>query len=345
MATIKSSDQISIVDITDAYSVMLTNEAHTFAGGTASANAGTTTTQVLAFCGADQVGVTIGTITCPTGITAKSDNNATSPTITITVGNTVTDGGVLKIPVTITGKGVTIEKEFSYSIAFTGKGITKVETFYLTTSAGTGVTTNTTGWDTTPDATTTTNKYIWSYQKTTYTDGSTTSSTPAIVGTHGTTGATGATGNGVSKIETFYLTTDASTGVTTSTTGWSTTPVATTVAKPYIWSYQKFTYTDNTTGASTPAIVGTHGASGADAITISITTDNGSVFKNSEGTTTLTAHVYSAGAELTADQITALGTLKWYKNGSTTATTTGATCTVDADDIDGKATYTVQLEA
>ena len=37
---IKSADQITIVDITDAYSVMLTSEAYTFVGGTSGAAAG-----------------------------------------------------------------------------------------------------------------------------------------------------------------------------------------------------------------------------------------------------------------------------------------------------------------
>ena len=347
---IKSADQITIMDITDAYSIMLSNEAHTFPGGTATADASSTTTTVSAWCGGTQVGVTIGNIVCPTGVTATSDNNATTPTITISLANTVTSGGVVKIPVTITGKNVTIVKEFTYGIAFTGKGISKVETYYLTTSSGSGVTTNTSGWNTTPTATTTTNKYIWSYQKTTYTDGTSTSSTPAIVGTHGASGingTNGAAGKGISKVETFYLTTNSSSGVTTSTSGWSTTPTATTTSKKYIWSYQKFTYTDNTTSSSTPAIVGTHGATGAagaDAITLSITTNNGNVFKNSTGTTTLTAEVYSGGTKLTDTQIEALGTIKWYKNGGSTAVGTGTTHTVSASDVTDKATYTAKLE-
>ena len=37
---IRSSDQISIVDLTDGYSVILTNDSYTFAGSTSAANAG-----------------------------------------------------------------------------------------------------------------------------------------------------------------------------------------------------------------------------------------------------------------------------------------------------------------
>ena len=41
---IRTSDQISIVDLTDGYSVILTNDSYTFAGSTSAANAGSTTT-------------------------------------------------------------------------------------------------------------------------------------------------------------------------------------------------------------------------------------------------------------------------------------------------------------
>lgn len=45
---IKSADQISIVDITDAYSVILTSDSYTFPGTVNAAKAGTCTTQVIA---------------------------------------------------------------------------------------------------------------------------------------------------------------------------------------------------------------------------------------------------------------------------------------------------------
>ena len=282
---IKSSDQISIIDVTDGHSVNLTSDSHTFPGGTSAALAGSVTTQIIAMRGSEQVNasVIVSEITKPSGVTVSSDGDTTAPTLTIEVTTSVTVGGIIKIPVHI--GDITIVKEFSFAIAFkgatgqtgaTGNGIRKVETFYLTTSKSSDVTTSTSGWSTTPTATTTTNKYIWSYQKTTYTNGSTESSTPAIIGTHGATGATG--------------------------------------------------------------------AAGADAITLSITSSNGTIFKNSAIATVLTAHVYKAGIELTATQIAALGTIKWYKDGSTTACGTGATLTIDAGDVTNKATYIAQLE-
>jgi hypothetical protein len=211
---IKSVDQISIVDVTDAYSVILTSETHAFLGTTNAARAGSTTTQIVALQGASQVAcsVTVSEITKPTGVTVSSDGHATAPTLTISVTTSVTTGGVIKIPVHI--GDITITKEFTFAIAFTGA-----------------------------------------------------------------TGSTGPTG-----------------------------------------------------------------AAGADAITLTITSSNGTIFKNSAIATVLTAHVYKAGAELTAAQISALGAVKWYKDGASTAVGTGTTLTIDAGDVNHRASYVAQLE-
>ena len=39
---IKAADQITLIDVTDAYSVMLTSEAYTFVGGVSGVSAGQT---------------------------------------------------------------------------------------------------------------------------------------------------------------------------------------------------------------------------------------------------------------------------------------------------------------
>lgn len=371
MAAVKSSNQLTIIDVTDAYSVILTSEAYTFVGNTTGAPSGLScTTQAVAYCGSNQctsVNVTAADIICPTGISATvSNGGSAAPTITFNTTATIKDACEATIPVVV--DGITVNKKFSFAVAKTGatgdrgptgntgKGISKVETFYLTTSSSSGVTTSTSGWSTTPTATDTSKKYIWAYQKTTYTDNSTSSSTPAIVGTHGATGATGntgPTGNGISKIETFYLTTSAASGVTTSTSGWSTTPTATTTSKKYIWSYQKTTYTNGGTATSTPAIIGTHGATGGtgaagkDAIVLTITSSNGTVFKNNSGSTVLTAHVYVGGVEQTitdAGVCGSLGSIKWYVGNSTTAVATAKSYTVTAANITNTQMYTAQLE-
>ena len=241
---IRSADQISIIDVTDAYSVILTNDSHTFAGTTTTAKAGTATTTVMAMCGASVVpaSVTISEITKPSGVSVSSDGDSTSPTLTIAVTTSVTTGGVVKIPVHV-GE-VTINKEFTFGIAFTGATGSKGDT------------------------------------------GATGSTGPQ--GPKGDTGATGATGPQGPK--------------------------------------------------------GNAGAAGADAISMTVTSSNGTIFKNSAISTILTAHVYKGGVELTGSALTAQGTIKWYKDGSTTACATGATLTIRSGDVDNKATYIAQLE-
>ena len=230
---VKAADQVSIVDVTDAYSVILTSEAYTFLGTTTAAKPGTCTTQVVCMQGATEVGFKIGTISCPTGVSASVGTDG--KTITITASSSMTQAGDVSIPVTVNGAGVTITKRFSCGLALTGA-------------------TGATGPKGDPGA----------------------KGDPGKQGPQGNPGATG--------------------------------------------------------------------APGADAITMAITTDNGTIFKNSAGTTTLTAHVYRAGAEVTGTALSSLGTIRWYKDGGTTAVGTGATLSVSAASVSSKAVYTCRLE-
>lgn len=118
---IKAVNQIDVIDLTDGYSVVLTSDSHTFLGTTTSVNGTqTTTTQVMALCGSEQVPCTVGTITCPTGISAVSDGKTPMPTITVTATSALTKSGTITIPIVVDGD-ITINKTFSYSIAFKGQ--------------------------------------------------------------------------------------------------------------------------------------------------------------------------------------------------------------------------------
>lgn len=71
-----------------------------------------------------------------------------------------------------------------------GRGISSITEYYQVSSSST---TSPSTWSTAVVNTTTTNKYLWNYEETTYTDGTTSSSTPRIIGTHGSTGASART--------------------------------------------------------------------------------------------------------------------------------------------------------
>lgn len=115
----------------DAYTVLLTNESHVFAGSISAAIASGATTQVLAYNGATSQSVTIvsvngvaaSTASTATGIAGLSFQcsalSGTSPTITFTCTTSfVSANGT--IPIVIKVGSISITKMFTYSIAFKG---------------------------------------------------------------------------------------------------------------------------------------------------------------------------------------------------------------------------------
>ena len=183
-----------------------------------------------------------------------------------------------------------------------GRGIKTITEYYLISSAKTGITTASSGWSTSVPTMTATNKYLWNYEKFTFTDSTTATTTPKIIGIYGdkgTTGATGpqgpqgnagatgpkgpqgatgpkgpqgatgatgpqgATGNGIKSITNYYLATASGSGVSASTSGWTTTVQAITASKKYLWNYEVVTYTNGSTYQSAPCIIGAYGDKGA----------------------------------------------------------------------------------
>lgn len=422
---IKSADQITILDVTDAYSVMLTSEAYTFIGGTGGVGANQScSTEAVAFCGQNQcasVAVTAADIVCPTGITASVANSGTSKVkITFTTTATVNTACEATIPVVV--DGMTMNKKFSFAVArtgntgATGKGIKGTPVAeYVGSSSNTTVPTS--GWSTTIPSVTQ-GQYLWTRVTTTYTDNTTsvsysvakqgstgatgttgsqwysgtgitgTSTTAtaftgsgvanarvndmylntstgytykctvagnaqnakwvyagSIKGIQGDKGSTGATGNGISKADITYAASSSNTSAPSS--GWQTTPPSVSAGQ-YLWTKTVFTYTNGGTATQySVAKQGATGAAGQDAISLTITSSNGTVFKNNTGSTTLTAHVWKGSVEQAitdAGVCGSLGSIKWYKAGSDTSIATSKTLTVSAADVTNSQAYTCQLE-
>lgn len=132
-----------------------------------------------------------------------------------------------------------------------GKGISTIIHHYLVTNVTAGVTTNTTGWKTSPSSVTTTNKYLWYYQTINYTTGSPTNTTPAIIGVYGDTGGKGETGKGIKSVTPeYYL----STSNKTQTGGsWKTTQDTWSSGK-YYWTRDSINWNDGTTTTTTPTL-------------------------------------------------------------------------------------------
>lgn len=347
---IKAVNQIDVIDLTDGYSVVLTNDNYTFLGTTNAVNGTqTTTTQVMALCGSEQVPCTVGTITCPTGISAVSDGKTPMPTITITATSALTKSGTITIPIVVDGD-ITINKTFSYSIAFkgqTGQNGTSVtvSSTSITYQVGTSGVTKPTGEWKTEIPNVPNGQFLWTKTVVKYSDGKSTEAySVSYKGTNGTNGSNG-TSVTVSSTSVTY---QAGTSGTTPPTGtWS--PTVPNVANgQYLWTKTVVNYSD---GKSTESFSvsykgtnGINGTNGKDAITMAITSSGGTIFKNTAIATTLTAHVYKGGVEVTGSALPSLGTIKWYKDGGTTAVATGSTYTIGAGDVSNKATFSAQLE-
>ena len=201
---IKAADQITIVDLTDGYSVSLTRDSVVFSGNAegqvTSEQSTTTTIQALRGTETPTISVNPNNITKPTGINVTYNSSTYTLTITATVA--VTASGSIVIPIDLDGGsssgGVTIEKVFSYSInktVATGTSIVNVVNHYLATSASSGVTKDTAGWTTTIQQMTSTNQYLWNYEDTIGTGDVVLSSTaPVIIGRYGQNGQNGING-------------------------------------------------------------------------------------------------------------------------------------------------------
>ena len=75
-----------------------------------------------------------------------------------------------------------------------GVGIKNVAKYYLASEKNSGITVNTPGWTTTMQTMTEAKKYLWSYEIIVYTNGTSTKTTPVIIGVHGQNGEDGTSG-------------------------------------------------------------------------------------------------------------------------------------------------------
>ena len=151
-----------------------------------------------------------------------------------------------------------------------GKGISKIVEYYQVSTSNTATPTT---WVTTVPTMTEINKYLWNYESITYTDNTTTDTLKRVIGVYGDKGATGSAGTngsdgkGISNIVNYYLASASASGVTTSTSGWTTTVQTITTSNKYLWNYEVITYTDNSTTTTTPVIIGAYGNTGANGAT------------------------------------------------------------------------------
>lgn len=143
-----------------------------------------------------------------------------------------------------------------------GKGIQGITNYYLASSSSSGVTTSTSGWQTAVQTTNATKRYLWNYERITYTDGTTVNTTPAIIGMYAADGTDGTDGRGIRSVREQYGVSSQQ-GVQPSS--WQDTMPTLSATNKYLWNRETTTYTDGSTDTRTHiiAVYGDKGDQGA----------------------------------------------------------------------------------
>lgn len=236
----------TFTNVTEPFTVMLTNEAQQFAtdSNRKVTSAQSYYTDIIVIRGSqERTDYTIGNITSGSGITVSK--NSKRVTFSVSAGATIgADTGVIEIPITLDGQ--TVKKQFSWSCGKQGpqgvKGqdgtsvkITSKSVTYQTSTSGTTAPTGT--WLTTVP-TVNNGQYLWTKTTVQYSDGNKTEAySVSYKGTNGTNG----TSVTVSKTEVTY---QVSTSGTTAPTGtWQTTMPSCDQGQ-YLWTKTYVKYSD-----------------------------------------------------------------------------------------------------
>lgn len=238
--------EITVANVTEPFTVMLTNEAQQFAtdSNRKVTSAQSYYTDIIVIRGSqERTDYTIGNITSGSGITVNKSSKRV--TFSVSAGVTISaDAGVIEIPITLDGQ--TVKKQFSWSCGKQGpqgvKGqdgtsvkITSKSVTYQTSTSGTTAPTGT--WSTTVP-TINNGQYLWTKTTVQYSDGNKTEAySVSYKGTNGTNG----TSVTVSKTEVTY---QVSTSGTTAPTGtWQTTMPSCDQGQ-YLWTKTYVKYSD-----------------------------------------------------------------------------------------------------
>lgn len=188
------------------------------------------------------------------GVTGRWDN--TSRTYTVTALSS--DTGWVDITANYLGlfnvtKRFNVSKNKDGVPGENGIGITDIKEYYAVSESSAYAPSK---WFPDPPQTTETYKYLWNYETIHYSNGTTKDTDKKVVGVHG------ASGKGIKNTSNYYLASPDSSGITTSSYGWTTSPQKPTLSKKYLWNYETVTYTDNSETSTEPHIIGVYGDTG-----------------------------------------------------------------------------------
>jgi hypothetical protein len=314
---IKAQNQVTILDITDAYSVILSNENQTFMEQASGQGAAATTTTIIAYSYRGSTNVYSFIPASAVGSThANSDgvyitvntNPAQELEITVHIPEGLDVDGQFEIPIelyettTTTGDPLAIfEKIFTYSVAKYGNpgqpGTPPI--IYELEYTGT----------------------LFNFDNETGTFLAPTSIQVTASSQQGTNPKQSYTGGTITV--TPYSATGQAGQATTHSTAITITPSVTNKQPDYLYYIATLSVNNKIVDRQTIGMnrQGANGEDGQDAYLVDITSTNGFIFKNAAISTTLTAHVYKGGVEITTlSDLHSLGlTINWYEGNTKVA--------------------------
>lgn len=194
-----------------------------------------------------------------------------------------------------------------------GVSLDGIEEYFLASYLSTGINTSTSGWSTTIPTITSTNKYLWNYEKINYSSGDSVLTNPKIIGVYGETGQNGV---GIENITEYYLATSDDENITTNSQGWTITPQTITNENKYLWNYSKITYSDESIYKSNPIIIGVYGDAGIDSVNVILSNESHSFIANSNGNAVSSSITNSiSGYSGTTKVETSVGTITGIPSG------------------------------
>ena len=235
-------------------------------------------TNVAIWYGYESLSLSSISTTQPSGITVSANKDTGAVTVSVAQNVVLSETNDVVITLTATKNGQNFERKLTFTIAGVragenGVGVSSITNYYLAISQSSGVTTSTSGWSTTIQSVSDSKKYLWNYEKITYTNGQSVNTSPAIIGMYSSDG------KGISSVTEEY---GLSTSQSTQPTKWQSTLPTMSASNKYLWNRETIKYSDNTTKTNVH-IIAVYGDKGDDAILYSLVTSVSSVTKYKDG--------------------------------------------------------------
>ena len=138
-----------------------------------------------------------------------------------------------------------------------GRSVSSFTEYYALTTMQTGVTYNNVTWveGRMPTGDEVNGPYLWNYEEITYSYGNSTKTPPALIGHNASDGRS------ITGVTEHYLASPNSSGITTSSSGWTDDPTQAVLSptNKYLWNYETISYSSGSPTNTTPVIIGAYG--------------------------------------------------------------------------------------